>query len=252
MMVAGGSGAFSDRASSGRATSGRVADARVEDYLEKLRRALAGLSGEAASDILEELRGHIFEKAAFELAVAKEASCHAGRSWKSIGRARAAEERLAAQYLADDLLERAAHGWSPLLLLRGLLHWASLSAAGVLVLIGCVVGYFLGASFMLCAILKPLHPRTAGLWRLAGEPHSYSPAFGIWSYSSRRDRAVQLVDRAPRITHRWRIVLPDHTDCALVRPAISQIVCAQPWLIASVKMRGSEEMISRPDRSRAR
>lgn len=178
MMVAGGSGAFSDRASSGRATSGRVADARVEDYLEKLRRALAGLSGEAASDILEELRGHIFEKAAFELGGGEGGEvtpAAVGKVLVALG----PPEDLAAQYLADDLLERAAHGWSPLLLLRGLLHWASLSAAGVLVLIGCVVGYFLGASFMLCAILKPLHPRTAGLWRLAGEPHSYSLRLGF-------------------------------------------------------------------------
>lgn len=88
-------------------------------------------------------------------------------------------EELAAQYLADDLLKRASRGWSPVLLLRGLVRWASLSAAGVIVFIGCVVGYFLGGSFMLCAILKPLHPQTVGLWRLADASDSYSLHLGF-------------------------------------------------------------------------
>jgi hypothetical protein len=165
MSVADGSGAFS-----GRMSSGRAADARVEDYLEHLRRALAGLSGEAASDILEELRGHILEKAALNGENGEVTPAAVGNVLAELG----SPEDLASQYLADDLLERAAHGWSPLLLLRGLLRWASLSAAGVFVFIGCVVGYFFGGSVILCALLKPLHPRTAGLWRLAGEGASYS------------------------------------------------------------------------------
>jgi hypothetical protein len=165
MSVEGGSGAFSRRTSSGRA-----ADARVEDYLGRLRKALAGLIGEASSEILEELRGHILEKAASNSETGEVTPTAVENVLAALG----TPEELAAQYLADDLLQRAARGWSPLLLLRGLLRWASLSAAGVFVFIGCVAGYFLGGSFMLCAILKPLHSQTAGLWRLADEAHSYS------------------------------------------------------------------------------
>lgn len=172
MSVAGGPGALPGGANSRRASSGGTSDARVDVYLERLRQALAGLSREAASDILEELRGHILERAA-----PNGENGDGGLTPPAVENVLAAlgsPEELAAGYLADDLLERASRGWSPLLLLRGLLRWATLSAAGVFVFIGCVVGYFLGGSFMLCAILKPLHPQTAGLWRLADEANSYS------------------------------------------------------------------------------
>jgi hypothetical protein len=36
--------------------------------------------------------------------------------------------------------------------------------AGFFVLIGSLVGYFLGAALILCAVLKPIHPQSAGLW----------------------------------------------------------------------------------------
>lgn len=152
--------------------SGRARDARVEDYLARLRKGLAGLSGEAASDIVEELRSHILEKAALTGAATPAAI-------ENVLAALGAPEDLAAQYMADDLLGRAASRRSPLLLLRGLVRWASLSAGGVFVLLGCVVGYFLGAAFMLCALLKPLHPHTAGLWRLADPPDTYSLRLGF-------------------------------------------------------------------------
>jgi len=175
MIVASGSGAFSGRTSSGRASSDRTSTARVEDYLERLRKALSGLRREAVSEIVEELRSHILEKAA----LGGEGSEVTPAAVENVLAALGSPEELAAQYQADDLLERAGRGWSPLLLLRGLLRWASLSAAGVFVLVGCVVGYFLGVSFLLCAILKPLHPQTAGLWRLADEAHSYSLRLGF-------------------------------------------------------------------------
>jgi hypothetical protein len=185
MNMTGGSGAFSVGGRSGKDSPGgtkdggtigggaihaRTADARVDDYLEQLRKALAGLSGETVSDILEELRGHVLEKSALN----GEGGEVTPAAVENVLAALGAPEELAAQYMADDLLERASRGWSPLLLLRGLLRWASLSAAGVFVFIGCLVGYFVGGSFMLCAILKPLHPHSAGLWRLADEGNSYS------------------------------------------------------------------------------
>src|SRR3984885_15686989 len=185
MSIEGGSGAFSIRGTSGKkssggpidrgpidggTTDGGTTDVRVDDYLERLRKALRGLSGEAVSDILEELRGHILEKSALN----GEGGEVTPAAVENVLAALGAPEELAAQYMADALLERASRGWSPLLLLRGLLRWASLSAAGVFVFIGCLVGYFVGGSFMLCGVLKPLHPHSAGLWRLADEGNSYS------------------------------------------------------------------------------
>ena len=144
---------------------------RIEAYLEKLRKRLAGISREEALDIVRELRSHILEKAAEggELtAPAVEATLSAMGS----------PHELAAQYLADNLLARAAKSRSPIALLHALIRWASLSIAGVFVLLGCLLGYLVGASFVICAILKPLHPRTAGLWKLADDSYSLRLGFG--------------------------------------------------------------------------
>lgn len=145
---------------------------RVDSYLEKLRKGLTGLRREDAAEIIQELRSHILEKAA---ASGQMTPASVEAALAALG----GPEELAAQYLADDLLTRAAKSRSPVLLLRGLLRWAGLSLAGVWVLLGCVVGYFLGASFFLCAIFKPLHPHTAGLWLLPGETVTYSLRFGF-------------------------------------------------------------------------
>jgi hypothetical protein len=145
---------------------------RVDSYLEKLRKGLAGVSREDAREIVDELRSHILEKAApggDNTPAAVEAALAALGS----------PEGLAAQYMADDLLSRATKNRSPVLFLRGLLRWASLSFAGVWVLLGGLLGYFLGASFVLCAILKTMHPHTVGLWVLPGETDAYSLRLGF-------------------------------------------------------------------------
>ena len=144
---------------------------RIEAYLEKLRKSLAGISREDALDIVRKLRSHILEKAAEggELTTpAVEATLSALGS----------PHELAAQYLADNLLARATRSRSPIVLLHALIRWASLSIAGLFVLLGCIVGYVVGASLVVCAILKPLHPRTAGLWKLSDESYSLRLGFG--------------------------------------------------------------------------
>jgi hypothetical protein len=177
MGLGGGSESMSGRAASGgamsgRASSGQSTNARVEDYLARLQKGLAGLNREDAAEIVGELRSHILEKAVLQ--------GDAGpMAMENVLAALGSPEDLAAEYMANDLLKRAAGGRSPLLLLRGLLRWASLSAAGAFVLLGCMVGYFAGACFTLCAFLKPLHPHAAGLWRLADPPDTYSLRLGF-------------------------------------------------------------------------
>ncbi len=177
MALPGGSesrseGATLGRATSARSISGQMIDMRVEKYLSTVQKGLAGLRPKEAADIVEELRSHILDKAALQ----GEASSGAiDNVLEALGN----PEELAAEYMADDLLERAASGFSPLLLFQGLLRWAGLSVAGVFVLFGCTVGYFVGFCLMLCAFLKPLHPHSAGLWRLAEQSNSYSLRLGF-------------------------------------------------------------------------
>ncbi len=137
----------------------RDAQQRMEAYLGRLRQRLRGMNDEDAREIVEELRSHIRDKAAANgqlTAAGVEAALAALGS----------PEEFASQYMTDDLLARAEVSRSPVRMLESLFRWASLSVAGFLVLLGSVLGYFLGVVFILVAALKSFHPRTAGLWVL--------------------------------------------------------------------------------------
>jgi uncharacterized membrane protein len=136
---------------------------RMEAYLGRLRQRLRGLHDEDVREIVEELRSHIRDKAAMG-GPADSPMTTAGveAALAALG----SPEELASQYLTDDLLARAEVSRSPLRILESLFRWASLSVAGFLVLLGSLLGYFLGVVFILVAALKSFHPRTAGVWLL--------------------------------------------------------------------------------------
>src|SRR5438045_3877490 len=125
---------------------------QVETYLRTLRRHLRGLGAEEANEIIEELRSHITDKTA------------AGVTLDSILQSLGTPEALASRYVADLTLARAEVSRTPIGVLDGLFRWATLSGFGSFVLLASLIGYFIGATLMLVAILKPFHPHTAGLW----------------------------------------------------------------------------------------
>jgi hypothetical protein len=137
----------------------RAGDAqhKIEAYLGRLRQLLSGMNAEDAREIVEELRSHITEKAA------ESGQVTAAGVDSALARLGSPEE-LASQYTTDALLARAEVSRSPLRILESLFRLASLSIAGFLVLLTSIVGYFLGGTFMWCAVLKIVHPQTAGLW----------------------------------------------------------------------------------------
>jgi uncharacterized membrane protein len=137
----------------------RDAQQRVEAYLGRLRQRLRGLHDEDVREIVEELRCHIRDKAAESGQVT---AAEVDRALAGLG----SPEELASQYLTDDLLARAEVSRSPVRILESLFRWASLSLAGFLVLLGSLLGYFLGVVFILVAALKSFHSRTAGVWVL--------------------------------------------------------------------------------------
>jgi Protein of unknown function (DUF1700) len=139
----------------------------IDNYLKVLRKRLSGLSETVADDIVKEIRSHILDKAllAGEITGGSVAS-----ALSDLG----SPEELASQYLTDDLLTRAQTTRSPWLVLRSLFRWASLSLVGLCVLTFSSLGYFVAGSFALCAMLKPLHPQTAGLWLLPSPDGDYS------------------------------------------------------------------------------
>jgi len=133
------------------------AQPRIEAYLAKLRGRLRGFNDAEVREVVDELRSHITDKLALSGPMTAAAV-------DSVLAALGTPEALASQYITDNLLARAEVSRSPVQILKSLFRWASLSVAGFLVLLGSLAGYFLGIVFMLCALLKPFHPRTAGLW----------------------------------------------------------------------------------------
>ncbi len=140
-------------------TTSGDAQQEIEAYLSRLRQRLRGMNDDDVREIVKEMRSHITDKAA------------AGGEVTAVGVDAAiarlgTPEELASQYTTDDLLARAEVSRSPLRILEGLFRWASLSVAGFFVLMGSLLGYFLGVTLVLSALLKTIHPRTAGLWLL--------------------------------------------------------------------------------------
>src|SRR5215831_14082872 len=127
------------------------AERKIDAYLGVLRARLAGVNEAEVRDIVAELRSHLVDRATesgVEAALARLGS----------------PEMLAAEYVTGEVLARAEVSRTPWRVLDSLFRWASLSASGALVLVASMLGYFLGAVFLLCAVLKPFHPHAAGLW----------------------------------------------------------------------------------------
>jgi len=133
------------------------AQKKIDVYLSSLRQRLRGLDDQDAREIIEELRSHIMEKSA---AVGEMTITSVDAALTGLGD----PEELASQYTTDILLAQAEVSRSPLRILKSLFRWASLSIAGFFVLLGSFLGYFFGAVLMLVAVLKIVHPHTAGLW----------------------------------------------------------------------------------------
>ncbi len=149
------------------------AQQRIEAYLSRLRQQLHGVNDRDAREIVEELRSHIMDKAAASGTASAESAgeapgeLHGELTPAAVDAALAglgSPEELASQYITDDLLAQAEVSRSPLRILKSLFRWASLSVAGFFVLIGSIGGYFFGTVFILVAVAKLFHPRTAGLW----------------------------------------------------------------------------------------
>lgn len=131
----------------------------IDAYLKVLQKRLRGMSEQASDDVVKEIRSHILDKASMAEGITPD-------SVASVLAALGSPEELARQYATDDLLRRAQLNRSPWMVVQSLVRWASLSLVGLCTLTFSVLGYFLAGSLALCALLKPLHPDTAGLWRL--------------------------------------------------------------------------------------
>jgi len=133
------------------------AQQKIESYLVRLRTGLRGLQPEEIREIIEELRSHITEKAA---AGGEATAAQVDEALAALG----TPEDMAREYVTDAVLVRAEVTRTPTRILASLFRWASVSLAGILVLLVSLIGYSTGISFFLVGLLRPFHPDKAGLW----------------------------------------------------------------------------------------
>lgn len=136
----------------------RQAQDQVDIYLAALRKQLAALPAEDVEEILRELRGHIAERAA---------ESERGRLTTSVGeilRQLGTPKQIGSLYSADAIVAHARETFSPALIIRTTLRWASKTVAGCMASLVGLIGYSIGAGLILCAVLKPFLPNDIGLW----------------------------------------------------------------------------------------
>jgi uncharacterized membrane protein len=131
---------------------------QVDTYLAALRKQLAGLPAEDVEEILRELRGHIAERAGGSDSEQNRIPI------EQILRQLGAPEQIGSLYREDAQVARARASFSPTLIIRTTLRWATRTAVGFGTFLAGVLGYALGVSLTVCAILKPFFPGYIGLW----------------------------------------------------------------------------------------
>ena len=143
----------------------------IDTCLAEVRRGLRGLSAGETADILEELRSHIIDRAREpgELTPASVAAAVAG-----LGDLRELASAYAAGRIAAPVEERRSPWW----MLGAAFRLARLSVWGFVVFIASLLGYGIGASLVLTAVIKPFAPKYAGLW-MSGHGETFSLDLGV-------------------------------------------------------------------------
>jgi hypothetical protein len=137
-------------------------DLTIKAYLRRVRGGLRELPDAEVTDIMNELRAHILERA-------QEGT--AGNQVESILASLGTPEQIAAMYVAENLVSRAESSRTPWQVLRTLFYWSTMSIRGFAVFLACVIGYTFGVCFFIAAVMKPFHPQGVGLWMLDDGHH---------------------------------------------------------------------------------
>jgi uncharacterized membrane protein len=131
---------------------------RADVYLAALRKQLTGLPADEVEEIVRELRSHIAER------VAAGGSDGNGTPVEQILRQLGTPEEIGALYRADAQVAHARASFSPILIIRTTMRWATKTSLGFSAFLAGVVGYSFGAALIVCAALKPFFPAYIGLW----------------------------------------------------------------------------------------
>ncbi len=130
---------------------------KVDAYLMQLRRSLGELPPDEVAEILQEIRGHILERAEASGDLTEERLV-------AILKALGTPEEIAPLYQADALVAKARGSLSPRVVMRGVHRWSTVSAWGFALFVVGVVGYATGAALVLAGVSKIFAPSEVGTW----------------------------------------------------------------------------------------
>lgn len=182
-------------------------ESRVRGYLYVLERSLrATVSAPLAADAVREVESHIRERVAESNGMPNERA-----AIEHILTQLGSPTTVARAYSLELMMEEAEVGGRFVAVIRSLFHMA---AAGVLAFFGAIalfIGYTLGISFILVAILKPIFPGNVGVWMLGGFPVALGAQFpapsaplgGYWIVPISLTLGFGIVLMTHRAARRW-------------------------------------------------
>jgi uncharacterized membrane protein len=130
---------------------------KIDSYLMQLRRSLGELPPEEVSEILQEIRGHILERAESSGELTEERLV---AILKALGK----PEEIAPLYQAESAVAMARSSLSPTVVLRGAMRWAMVSVRGFLLFVLGLIGYGIAFGWIVGAIGKIIAPDKFGAW----------------------------------------------------------------------------------------
>ena len=129
----------------------------IDSYFDALSTQLADLPPARREEVVRELRAHVLDRLE-QITVPSDDDC------RTVLKALGTPEEIGRQYRVELLLSRSAWRISPWKMLRTLSRWTLTGIQGYIVFIVAMVGYLIGASFYLTALLKPFFPHNIGLF----------------------------------------------------------------------------------------
>lgn len=144
-------------------------EARVRGYLFVLRKSLrASLPGDVAQDALREIESHLRERLETTAPQPDERTA-VERVLDELGMPLRVAQAYSAELAVDEALATGGIGS----VLRAVWNLAFSTVAGFLAMLVVFIGYALGTSFVLLAIMKPIFPANVGLFVVDGVPRSF-------------------------------------------------------------------------------
>jgi uncharacterized membrane protein len=129
----------------------------IESYFAALETQLSDLSRPRQEEVLQELRGHVFDRLE-QVAAPSMDDC------RTVLKAMGTPEEIGRQYRLELLLNKSAWKISPWKMLRTLFRWTLTGVQGYIVFVIALLGYTMAACLYLTALLKPLFPHNVGLF----------------------------------------------------------------------------------------